>query len=89
MQMFVTIEEAQAKLKELIQDLASGEEFIITQNQRPVAMLVGVAYKVETPPRPGPGLLKESIVYMSPDFDSPQDDMREYMEGDVTGPRSS
>lgn len=37
----VTIEEAQARLAELIEHLAPGEEVIITQNLQPVAKLVG------------------------------------------------
>ena len=37
----VTIEEAQAKLPELIEHLAADEELVITRNARPVAKLVG------------------------------------------------
>ena len=37
----VTVEEAQAKLAELIGRLALGEEIVITKNQEPVAKLVG------------------------------------------------
>ena len=37
----VTIEEAQAKLPEIIDKLAPGEELIITRNDQPVAKLVG------------------------------------------------
>jgi prevent-host-death family protein len=37
----VTVAEAQAKLKELIDKLAPGEEIVITDNQQPVAALVG------------------------------------------------
>ena len=37
----VTIEEAQAKLPELIEHLATDEELVITRNARPVAKLVG------------------------------------------------
>ena len=37
----VTIEEAQAKLPELIEHLAPGQEVIITQNSQPVAKLIG------------------------------------------------
>ena len=37
----MTIEEAQAKLPELIERLAPGEEVILTRNARPVAKLVG------------------------------------------------
>jgi len=36
----ITIDEAQAKLRELIHRLAPGEEVIITENQEPVAKLV-------------------------------------------------
>jgi prevent-host-death family protein len=38
----VTIEEAQAKLPELIDKIALGEEVIITRNQRPVAQLISL-----------------------------------------------
>jgi antitoxin (DNA-binding transcriptional repressor) of toxin-antitoxin stability system len=37
----ITVEEAQSKLKELIDKLVPGEEIIITENQHPVAKLVG------------------------------------------------
>jgi antitoxin (DNA-binding transcriptional repressor) of toxin-antitoxin stability system len=36
----VSIEEAQAKLPELIRNLAGGEEVVITRNQQPVARLL-------------------------------------------------
>jgi prevent-host-death family protein len=36
----VTIEEAQAKLPELIEHLADGEELVITSNHRPIARLL-------------------------------------------------
>lgn len=36
----ITVEEAQARLKELIRGLAPGEEVVITENQQPVARLV-------------------------------------------------
>lgn len=71
----VTLMEAQARLKQLIDQLAPGEEIVITEDQRPVAKLVG-----ERPPRPGPGLGKGSILYMAPDFDEPLEEFKEYME---------
>ena len=37
----ITVEEAQSHLPELIGRLAPGEEILITQDQRPVARLVG------------------------------------------------
>ena len=39
----ITVEEAQANLKELIHQLAPGDEVIITENQQPVAKLVTAA----------------------------------------------
>jgi antitoxin (DNA-binding transcriptional repressor) of toxin-antitoxin stability system len=35
----VTIEEAQARLPELIHDLLPGEELVIIENSQPIAML--------------------------------------------------
>ena len=74
----ITMEEAQARLKELIHQLAPGDEVIITENQEPVAKLVGERPKPKQ--RPGPGLCKGMITYMAPDFDAPLEDMKEYME---------
>ena len=71
----IPVEEAQAKLKELIHQLAPGEVIVLTEDQRPVAKLVG-----ESPARPAPGLGKGSILYMAPDFDEPLDEFKEYME---------
>ena len=39
----VTVEQAQAKLKEIIDQLAAGEEIVITENEQPVAKLVSRA----------------------------------------------
>jgi len=36
----VTLEEAQAKLAQLIEQLAAGEEVVITQDQQPIARLL-------------------------------------------------
>ncbi len=74
----ITVEEAQAHLRELIDKLAPGEEVIITDDQKPVAKLVG-----ERPARlsrPAPGLGKGSVVYMAPDFDEPMEDFSESVE---------
>lgn len=74
----VTVEEAQARLKQLIDNLAPGEEVILTENQQPVAKLVSQRHA--RPPRPAPGLGKGSILYMVPDFDEPLEEFKEYME---------
>jgi antitoxin (DNA-binding transcriptional repressor) of toxin-antitoxin stability system len=76
----VTIEEAQAKLPEIIHQLVPGEVLVITENQQPVAKLVSEQMRTVKLPRPGPGLCKGMITYMAPDFDAPLEDMKEYME---------
>jgi antitoxin (DNA-binding transcriptional repressor) of toxin-antitoxin stability system len=74
----VTIEEAQARLPELIDRLAPGEELVITRGDQPVAKLVGQA-RPNRPPR-RPGTLRGTVLYMAPDFDAPLEDFKEYME---------
>ena len=79
----IAVEDAQARLKGLIHQLAPGEEVILTENQMPVAKLVGTPAAPSPGPklaRPGPGLCKGMITYMAPDFDAPLEDMKEYME---------
>jgi antitoxin (DNA-binding transcriptional repressor) of toxin-antitoxin stability system len=74
----ITVEDAQAKLIDLLANLGPGEEIVITQNQRPVAKLVGEPFARSA--RPVPGLGKGSILYMAPDFDEPLEEFREYTE---------
>lgn len=72
----ITIEEAQAKLKELLHQLAPGEEVIITENQQPLAKLVSEQPKPGL--RPPPGLGKGCITIVSED-DEHLKDFAEYM----------
>ena len=74
----ITVEEAQARLKELIGKLAPGEVVVITDKQQPVAKLVGE--RPARPPRPAPGEGKGSILHMAPDFDEPMDEFKEYTQ---------
>lgn len=76
----ITVEEAQAILRELIHRMAPGEELVITENQLPIAKLVVQKTEAKNLSRPGPGLCKGMITYMAPDFDAPLEDMKEYME---------
>lgn len=71
----ITVEEAQGKLKELIHQLAPGEEVVITENQQPVAKLVATG----APPERKLGTLKGTVRYIAPDFDAPLEDFKEYM----------
>jgi antitoxin (DNA-binding transcriptional repressor) of toxin-antitoxin stability system len=74
----VTIEEAQAKLPELIGNLSPGEELVILRNQQPVARLVGEPVPKRRPRRPGSA--KDTILHMADDFDAPLEDFKEYMQ---------
>ena len=74
----ITLKEAQATLKALIDNLAPGEEIVITDDSKPVAKLVGG--RTDRPARPAPGLGKGSIVFMAPDFDEPMEEFKEYMQ---------
>ena len=74
----LTVEEAQARLSELIHNLKPGDEVVITDDDRPVARLVPAEQRQQTPRRPG--TLRGTVKYMAPDFDAPLDDFREYME---------
>jgi antitoxin (DNA-binding transcriptional repressor) of toxin-antitoxin stability system len=76
----ISLEEAQAKLKDLIHQLAPGEEIIITENQQAGARLVGEQSKPKPGPRPPPGQGKSMITFIAPDFDALLDDMKVYME---------
>lgn len=74
----VTLEEAQARLPQLLERLQPGEEIIITRDQEPVARLIGEARPARRPRTLG--TMKGSVLYMAPDFDAPLDDFKEYME---------
>jgi prevent-host-death family protein len=74
----VTIQEAQAKLPDLIHKLMPGEEVVITENNQPVAKLVSENPKPKPPLRPPPGLGKGYIKILSDD-DEHLKDFAEYM----------
>jgi antitoxin (DNA-binding transcriptional repressor) of toxin-antitoxin stability system len=73
----VSIEEAQAKLPELIAHLAAGEALIITRNQQPIARLQAELPVPRKPRQPGSaiGLLTEIA-----DDKEHLADFKEYME---------
>ena len=73
----ITVEEAQARLKELIGNLAPGEEVLITEDSNPVAKLVGQKPS-RSGLRPPPGLGKGMMVIVSDDDDHLKD-FEDYM----------
>jgi antitoxin (DNA-binding transcriptional repressor) of toxin-antitoxin stability system len=75
----VTLEDAQARLPELIEHLRPGEEVVILRGEEPVVRLIGAAKPTELPPRQV-GTMKGTVLLMAPDFDAPLDDFKDYME---------
>lgn len=73
----VTIEEAQAKLPELIDHLAAGEELVITRNQRPIARLLAEEHSTRQPRKPGSAKGQLSILV---EDDEHLKGFEEYME---------
>ena len=73
----VTIQEAQAGLRDLIHKLVPGEEVVITENDQPVAKLARTELKKQWPCKAGSAKGK---IWMAPDFDAPLEDFKEYME---------
>ena len=72
----VTIEEAQAKLSEMIHHMRIDEEVVIVENSRPVARLIMIpSHRVLRKL----GTLQGTVVNMASDFDAPLDDFKEYM----------
>jgi prevent-host-death family protein len=73
----VALEKAQATLADLVQQVAGGEEFTITQNGEPKAKLSAVPSHKHAQAHVGslPGK-----IWMSPDFDAPLADFKDYMK---------
>ena len=75
----LSIQEAQAKLPDLVHGLTLGDEVVIVENDQPVARIVPAAGQPLRPPR-RPGTLRGTVLYMAPDFDAPLEDFKEYVE---------
>jgi prevent-host-death family protein len=73
----VTLEEAQAHLPQLIEQLQPGEEIVITRDEKPVARLTGANDSAK--PRRKLGTMQGTILFIAADFDSPLEDFKEYM----------
>lgn len=71
----VTLEEAQARLADLIEHLAPGEEVVITREQQPVAKLIG-SRPARKPRQPGSG---KGMLTIASDDDEHLEDFKEYM----------
>lgn len=73
----VNLDDAKARLPEIISELKPGEQVVITDKGEPTAMLTRAC------PSQWPcmaGSAKDSRHWMAPDFDAPLDDFRAYMQ---------
>ena len=73
----LNLDEAQARLREIVAGLQPGEEVVLTDNGQPLAKLVKTgrarwACKA--------GSAKDKIHWMAPDFNAPLEEFKEYME---------
>ncbi|MHB8897344.1 MAG: type II toxin-antitoxin system Phd/YefM family antitoxin [Thermoguttaceae bacterium] len=73
----VSIEEAQARLPELIEHLAEGEEVVITRDRRPVARLLAEQKPIRKPRKAGNC---KGMLTIVADDDQHLEDFQEYME---------
>ena len=71
----LTVEEAGARLSQLVDEVDAGEEVVLTRDDRPVFKLVKVA---QDRPRPQFGSARGKG-YMTADFDAPLEDFKDYM----------
>jgi antitoxin (DNA-binding transcriptional repressor) of toxin-antitoxin stability system len=73
----IAVEEAQARLVEIIQQLMPGEEVVLTQNERPVATLKASPPAARAAPQLG--TLKGTILRIAPEFDAIPEGFEEYL----------
>jgi antitoxin (DNA-binding transcriptional repressor) of toxin-antitoxin stability system len=73
----ISLEEAHARLPELLDQLQPGEEVTITADGTPVAQFKK-AERTSWPSKAGS--YKKAGFWMAPDFDAPLDEFKEYME---------
>ena len=71
---YVNIAEAKARLSELVDKAARGEEVLIARDHKPVARLVSVG-RVRGPRKPGSA---KGQVWIAPDFDETPPDFSQY-----------
>ncbi len=73
----ISVQEAQARLSDLIHELKLGDEVVITENNQPVARLIPATAALTQRTL---GSLRGTVTYMAPDFDAPLDDFKGYSE---------
>jgi prevent-host-death family protein len=74
----ISIQEAQAKLAELIHRLTPGEEVVIVENDLPVARIISTTAPATRPLHRKLGRLRRTVLQIAPDFDVPLAEFEEY-----------
>lgn len=72
----LTLEEAQSRLKDIIEALSPGEQVVITRDDQPIATLTRAAPESAASKA---GCYRKEEFWMAPDFDAPLEDFKEYM----------
>lgn len=72
----LSIEDAQANLRQITAALEPGEELTLIDNGQPLARLVKSSEETSWPCKAGSA--KDKILWIAPDFDVPLDDFAEY-----------
>ena len=67
----INIHQAKTQLSKLVEEAAQGQDIIIAKAGKPIAKLVALEKKPQTPRKPG-GL--KGKIWMSDDFDAPMND---------------
>ncbi len=75
----IDISELDITVSELMARLTRNQEIIITSSNQPIAKVTAVSEPAITAPQRRQGGQSDSIVWMSPDFDEPLEDFKEYM----------
>jgi antitoxin (DNA-binding transcriptional repressor) of toxin-antitoxin stability system len=73
----IPLNEAQARLADLIHGLMPGDCLVITENDLPIAQLTPTKSVASSRQL---GTMRGSVRYMAPDFDAPLDDFQEYTQ---------
>lgn len=71
------LDDAQARLREILAGLQPGEEVVLTDNGQPLAKLVKTT-RTSWPCKAGSA--KDTFHWMADDFNAPLDEFKEYVE---------
>ncbi len=76
---YVTIEDTNSQLAQLVDQVSNGEEVIIVHDSTTIAKIVPVLTEEPKELCPGFGSGKYALIYMADDFDAPLEDFKDYM----------